>query len=87
MLKTAGIWVLGASERGSISLDEFDLTMPVAWIFGSEATGIRQISGKHCDALVRVPTENDFPSLNVAVATGVALFETKRQRKVRAENP
>ena len=86
MLKTAGIWVLGASEKGSISLDEFDLTVPIAWIFGSEATGIRQISEKHCDALVRVPTENDFPSLNVAVATGVALFETKRQRKVHSKN-
>ena len=86
MLKTAGIWVLGASETGRTSLDEFDLTVPVAWIFGSEATGIRQISAKHCDALVRVPTEHDFPSLNVAVATGVALFETKRQRKVLSKN-
>jgi 23S rRNA (guanosine2251-2'-O)-methyltransferase len=37
-----------------------------------------------CDHLASIPMVGDVESLNVSVATGIALFEVQRQRAVRA---
>ena len=46
-----------------------------------EADGLRRLTREHCDQLVRIPMPGEFESLNVSVATGVALFEAVRQRQ------
>ena len=37
-----------------------------------------------CDGLVKIPMPGEMESLNVSVATGVALFEVVRQRGAKA---
>ena len=80
-LKRAGIWLLGTGEEGDADVFDFDLRGPVALVVGSESTGVRPLTRKHCDALIHIPTAEDFPSLNVSVAAGVVLFEAVRQRR------
>jgi 23S rRNA (guanosine2251-2'-O)-methyltransferase len=48
---------------------------------GAEGKGIRQLIKKTCDQLVSIPMTGSVESLNVSVATGITLFESKRQRE------
>jgi len=47
---------------------------------GSEGEGMRRLTGESCDFLAKIPMRGGVESLNVSVATGVALFEALRQR-------
>ena len=81
-LKTAGIWIIGTAADGGSSLYDFDLSGRIALVVGAESSGVRKVTRKHCDALVRIPTASALSSLNVSVAAGVALFESVRQRRL-----
>jgi len=54
--------------------------LPTAVVVGGEERGIRPITRKQCDSMVRIPTSSVFGSLNVSVAVGVLLYEAARQR-------
>jgi 23S rRNA (guanosine2251-2'-O)-methyltransferase len=41
---------------------------------------LRRLVGERCDWLVSIPMAGHVQSLNVSVATGIALFEAVRQR-------
>jgi 23S rRNA (guanosine2251-2'-O)-methyltransferase len=49
---------------------------------GAEGDGLRQLTRKTCDQLVRIPMAGGVESLNVSVASGICLYETVRQRSV-----
>lgn len=83
MLKTNGVWVTGLAGEASGSLYVLDLTGPVALVVGGEADGLRRLTRDTCDHLAAIPMAGDVESLNVSVATGIALFEVLRQRAVR----
>jgi 23S rRNA (guanosine2251-2'-O)-methyltransferase len=80
-LKERDIWVIGTSDTATKSLYELDLKGPVALVLGSEGDGMRQLTGKTCDELVRLPMKGAVESLNVSVAAGVCLYEALRQRE------
>ncbi len=79
-LKERDIRVIGTSEDAEQTLYDLDLTGPVALVLGAEGTGMRQLTRKTCDELVRIPMAGAVESLNVSVAAGVCLFEALRQR-------
>ena len=79
-LKSRGVWLIGADENSKTDVTEVLLDMPLALVVGGEERGVRPGTRKHCDEMVRVPTQTDFASLNVAVAVGVLFYETIRQR-------
>lgn len=78
-LKEAGVWVVGADAGAPRSLYETKLAPPVAMILGGEGRGVRRLTRDLCDELVFIPMSGSVESLNVSVATGIVLFELKRQ--------
>jgi 23S rRNA (guanosine2251-2'-O)-methyltransferase len=78
-LKAKGVWILGASTGGE-SLFDADVSGPVAWVLGGEGTGLRRLTREHCDRIVGIPLMGSVESLNVAVASGVCLYATRRAR-------
>jgi 23S rRNA (guanosine2251-2'-O)-methyltransferase len=83
-LKERSIWVIGTSDAAPRSLYQADLRQPVALVLGAEGAGMRQLTGKTCDELVRIPMRGAVESLNVSVASGVCLYEALRQRSLPA---
>lgn len=84
-IKQAGLFVYGtALDETAKPLHEVDLTSKVALIMGSEGEGMRRLTSESCDELVYIPmignAQGRLQSLNVSVATGMALYEVSRQR-------
>lgn len=83
-LQERGLQVVGTSDDAEQSIYDIDLTGPVAWVLGAEGSGLRQLTRKTCDVLVRIPMSGAVESLNVSVASAVCLYETRRQRGLQA---
>ena len=79
-LKERGIWVVGTSGDADKTLYQVDLKGPVALVLGAEGPGMRQLTRKTCDELVRIPMQGAVESLNVSVASALCLYEALRQR-------
>jgi 23S rRNA (guanosine2251-2'-O)-methyltransferase len=79
-LKERNILLIGTTEDGEKSLYEADFSGPAALIMGSEGEGMRRLTRETCDVLVHVPMFGSVESLNVSVASGVCLYEARRQR-------
>jgi len=79
-IKDAGVWVYGLDGEAPASIHAVDFRGNVALVLGGEGEGMRRLTREHCDGLVKIPMPGDMESLNVSVATGVALFEVVRQR-------
>uniref|UniRef100_UPI0034E00151 23S rRNA (guanosine(2251)-2'-O)-methyltransferase RlmB n=1 Tax=Candidatus Thiodubiliella endoseptemdiera TaxID=2738886 RepID=UPI0034E00151 len=79
-LKEANIWITGLDGSTETSLYQVDLTAAIAIVMGSEGLGLRVLTKKSCDQLAMIPMRGNVESLNVSVATGIALFEASRQR-------
>lgn len=82
-LKEAGVWTVGLTGDAPKRYDEVDLTLPTALVVGAEGAGLRRLVRERCDWLVSIPMQGHVQSLNVSVATGIALFEGVRQRQKR----
>ncbi len=80
-LKERDIRVIGTSEDAERTIYEADLRGPVALVLGAEGAGMRQLTRRTCDELVRIPMAGAVESLNASVAAGVCLFEALRQRR------
>jgi 23S rRNA (guanosine2251-2'-O)-methyltransferase len=79
-LKDAGVWLTGLAGEAETSLYDVDFRGKVALVMGGEGEGMRRLTREACDHLARIPMPGATESLNVSVATGVALFEAVRQR-------
>ena len=80
-LKERDIRVIGTSEDAERTIFDADLSGAVALVLGAEGAGLRQLTRKTCDELVRIPMQGAVESLNVSVAAGICLFEALRQRQ------
>jgi 23S rRNA (guanosine2251-2'-O)-methyltransferase len=77
----AGLWVVGLDPAGPESL--FDLAVAdagVVLVLGAEGRGLSRLVRERCDSLVAIPLRGALPSLNVAAAGALALFEVARRR-------
>ena len=79
-LKERNIWVIGTSDDAPKTLFDMDLKGPTALVLGAEGAGMRQLTRKTCDELVSIPMQGAVESLNVSVASGICLYEARRQR-------
>ena len=79
-LKKAGYWIAALVPGGNVSIYDLDVTSKLAIVIGSEGKGVREIIKKTTDYLVDIPMRGKVASLNVSVATAVALYEIARRR-------
>jgi 23S rRNA (guanosine2251-2'-O)-methyltransferase len=82
-MKERDIRIVGASDDAERTLYDANLSGPVALVLGAEGPGMRQLTRKTCDELVRIPMQGAVESLNVSVAAGICLYEAMRQRRGR----
>jgi 23S rRNA (guanosine2251-2'-O)-methyltransferase len=80
LLKGAGLWIAGADAAAPQQAHQIDLTGPRVLVMGAEGAGLRQLTRRQCDWLVRLPSLGAVESLNVSVAAGMLLYEAMRQR-------
>ena len=79
-LKEAGFWIYGTAANASKPVHTVQFTGPTALVVGSEGDGLCLLIQRNCDYLISIPLHGKTPSLNVSVATGMALYEICRQR-------
>ena len=88
-LSDQGVQIVGTSGEsvgGAVAQawSNPDYTQATAVVLGSEGSGMRALTHKHCDQVVALPMLGKVESLNVSVATGILLYEAIRQRSFSA---
>lgn len=74
-LKEAGAWIIGLEgSRQTNRLETLPLNGAVGLVVGSEGEGMRALTIKSCDMLMKIPMIGRIESLNAAVAGSVALY-------------
>ena len=71
--------VAGTHLKGSVDYRTIDFAgKPVLLLMGNEQQGLPDRLAETCDRIVRIPQAGRADSLNLAVATGVMLYEIRR---------
>lgn len=78
-LRENDIWVY-ALELGGDNIYKANFKGKIALVIGGEDTGVNKLTKSLCDGVVAIPMFGKINSLNVSVATGVAVYEAVRQR-------
>jgi 23S rRNA (guanosine2251-2'-O)-methyltransferase len=79
-LKETGYWLVGLVARDGTPLDRFARPARPALVVGGEGEGLRRLVRRECDFAVTIPMAPGVESLNVGVATAVALWELLLRR-------
>ncbi len=75
--KRRGFWVVGTDAERGAPLAAYRHDRPLVLVLGSEGRGLRPLVASACDEHLRIPLpgRDAAPSLNVASAAAVALYE------------
>jgi 23S rRNA (guanosine2251-2'-O)-methyltransferase len=83
-LKKAGVWTVGLTADADDSLFGLPLlTEPVAIVAGAEGKGLSRLVEERVDVRASIPMSPGVESLNVSVASALAMFEIGRVRRDR----
>lgn len=83
--KLASKWpgtVAGTHLKGSVDYRTPDYSDPVILLMGNEQKGLGDDMAAACTTLIRIPQVGEADSLNLAVATGISLYEIRRKHLV-----
>lgn len=73
--------VIGTSPAGPRHYRDVSYRGPLLVFMGNERSGLRERQLRLCDQVVSLPMVGQADSLNLAVATGVILYEALEQRR------
>ena len=79
-LKESDVWIVGLDQEGETmgavgaSHDSPLLRGALALVVGSEGEGLRELTRKKCDIVLKLPMRGQVESLNASVAGSVALY-------------
>jgi RNA methyltransferase, TrmH family len=79
--KSHRIAIVASSPTGLMDYKALRYRFPAAIVIGSEKRGLSEQLLDCADFIVRIPMQSGCDSLNVAVATGILLFEVASQRR------
>lgn len=83
--KTERQWLLvGTSPSAETDYQEVSYDLPTILLIGGERKGLSLELQAMCDLMVKIPMVGHSDSLNMAVATGVMLYELFNQRRRRS---
>lgn len=80
ILQKKGVRLIAAHLKGEKAPWETDLSGAVAILIGNEGAGLSQTAAQAADSLVKIPMPGQAESLNAAIAAGMILYESIRQR-------
>lgn len=74
-LKEIGFWIYGFAESGDETLTQAKFSGKIGLILGAEGPGMRDLTKKNCDFLMRLETTDQFSTLNVSNAAAIAMHQ------------
>ncbi len=74
ILKKNGFWIAGITAQGKENIDKLSEFKKLAIIIGSEGRGLRPLTLKSCDLLVKISISNQVESLNAATAASIIFY-------------
>lgn len=80
-LRSEGYKIIGIEQvEGSVELQDFivDKNLKYALVFGHEVNGVSQEVLDQCDVCIEIPQFGTKHSFNIAVSTGIVLWELNR---------
>ena len=78
-LKSNNVRVIGTADNSDMTIyDVKECSTGIAVILGSEGEGISRSLLDLCDDICKIPIYGSVECLNVAVATGIALYQIKK---------
>ncbi|HCV88916.1 MAG TPA: 23S rRNA (guanosine(2251)-2'-O)-methyltransferase RlmB, partial [Alphaproteobacteria bacterium] len=77
-LQEDGIEVAGLAADGETSVETLAQVPRLAIALGAEGDGLRHLTRRHCDRLVRIDISKDSESLNVSIAAAIALYAAQQ---------
>ena len=86
-LKAKGYKLVATSlHKNSISLQDLDLSKPVALIFGTELTGISSDVEEMADEFVKLPMYGFTESFNISVCAALCMYELSTRLRKEVPN-
>ncbi|SMD04572.1 RNA methyltransferase [Rhizobium sp. RU36D] len=84
--KSSGVQLVATHLAGAVDYRKIDYARaPVVLLMGNEQSGLPEDLAKAADRLARIPQQGRADSLNLAIATGIMLFEARRHLLVLDE--
>ncbi len=80
--RAGGLQVVATSAKASLTVWDAPLQTPLVWLLGSERHGLSSEGMDSAEIRVSIPMHGVSSSLNLAVATGLLLYETQRRTHV-----
>lgn len=79
--KQQGVQIVATVPQSKQTYWDLDLTLPTLLLIGNEGAGLSSELISLANKQISIPLANEVESLNAAIATGLILYEAKRQRK------
>jgi TrmH family RNA methyltransferase len=82
-LNINGIKTLAAELQNSNYYQNMDFSGKIAFVFGTEATGLPAKWLENSDNCIKIPMQGKIDSLNVNTSVAIIVFEAKRQKLMK----
>lgn len=79
-LKDEGFKIVATTIDASKKIYEENYKFPIAIIMGNEHQGVCDELLEYCDIKINIPMYGNITSFNVSVASGIVMYEIKKQR-------
>ena len=81
--KQTGLQLIGTSDKSATDYVDIAYADPVILLMGSERAGMSPEEFEACDEIAAIPMMRSSDSLNLAVATGIMLYQIFNQHRAR----
>ncbi len=77
------LWVIGLDMSGKYYINSFEFPQKTVIVAGAEGKGLSKRVKQQCDFLVKIPMIKGIDSLNVSVATSIAMYEWYKNNLIK----